>query len=106
MFGRGTKLAHSFGVERAPRLPADVAGGRLVTPFVTRLPGSRRWVLLPAHRPRAPQGEPCDHGRHRRSPGMAVRAAQIRAHDRISPERGSFANLLPFKMSTSRLVLA
>lgn len=37
---------------------------------------------------------------------MAVRAAQIRAHDRISLERGSFANLLPFKLSTSRLVLA
>jgi LysR family glycine cleavage system transcriptional activator len=49
--------AQGWGVAlgRIGFVEADIAAGRLVAPFPTRLPGRRSWVLLTAHRPRKPQ---------------------------------------------------
>jgi LysR family transcriptional regulator, glycine cleavage system transcriptional activator len=53
----GEAAAQGWGVAlgRIGFIDAEVAAGRLVTPFSTRLPGRRSWVLLTTHRPRIPQ---------------------------------------------------
>lgn len=55
----GEAAAHGWGVAlgRIGFIEAYVAAGRPVTPFATRLPGRRSWVLLTDHRPRIPQVE-------------------------------------------------
>ena len=53
----GEAAAQGWGVAlgRIGFIEADIAAGRLVAPFGTRLPGRRAWVLLTARRPRKPQ---------------------------------------------------
>ena len=53
----GEAAAQGWGVAlgRIGFIEADIAAGRLVAPFATRLAGRRTWVLLTARRPRKPQ---------------------------------------------------
>ncbi|HVC61440.1 MAG TPA: LysR substrate-binding domain-containing protein [Acetobacteraceae bacterium] len=53
----GEAAAQGWGVAlgRIGFIEADIAAGRLVAPFATRLAGRRSWVLLTAQRPRKPQ---------------------------------------------------
>ena len=55
----GEAAAQGWGIAlgRIGFIEGDIAAGRLVTPFATRLAGRRSWVLLTAHRPRKPQVE-------------------------------------------------
>lgn len=52
----GEAAVHGWGVAlgRIGFIEPDIAAGRLATPFATRLPGERRWVLLSARRSRNP----------------------------------------------------
>jgi len=52
----GEAAAQGWGVAlgRIGFIESDVAAGRLVTPFATRLPCERQWVLLSAHGSRNP----------------------------------------------------
>jgi LysR family transcriptional regulator, glycine cleavage system transcriptional activator len=89
----GEAAAQGWGVAlgRIGFIETDIAAGRLVTPFATRLAGLRSWVLLTAHRPRIPQVETL------RSwlLSEAAAASMARGSDRLLSGRGDAAGRRP-----------